>query len=313
MKQVYQASGSNTEWRTLIKASLKSFSQIMFIENAVAGLIILIGILVASVSVGIVAFLSALIAACVGRIGGADKGLVNQGLIGFNSVLSGMALFLYMTGGQRWIIALVGAAVTAIFSAAMMHMMRNTGLPVFTFPFVVWTWLILLASYRQGMFQLNQALVPQNLTQWEWQKSGAIDWIQGLVNGIGSVYFQNNIFSVVLILIGVSWANLKIGMYTVIGAIIAGLAAYGLGAEISLLNSGVYVFNAVLTFIAVGMIFVSNSRLAPVTGILAALVSIPITAGMSSFLLPFGLSPLSMPFVLVTWVFLASRKVLPNW
>lgn len=57
MKQVYQASGSSTEWRTLIEASLKSFSQIMFIENAIAGLIILIGILIASVPVGIVAFL----------------------------------------------------------------------------------------------------------------------------------------------------------------------------------------------------------------------------------------------------------------
>ncbi|MCY8353618.1 urea transporter [Bacillus haynesii] len=36
----------------------------------------------------------------------------------------------------------------------------------------------------------------------------------------------------------------------------------------------------------------------------------PITAGLSTYLLPYGLPVLTMPFVLCSWLFLGARKVL---
>ena len=69
---------------------------------------------------------------------------INQGLFGYNSVLTGMALALFLSGPYMWIIALVGSAVAAIFTATMMHFMQKTEIPILTFPFIVLTWFILL-------------------------------------------------------------------------------------------------------------------------------------------------------------------------
>ncbi|GGH21419.1 hypothetical protein GCM10008013_19300 [Paenibacillus segetis] len=139
-----------------------------------------------------------------------------------------------------------------------------------------------------------------------------MDWIHGLVNGIGQVYFQDRLWSGILILFGVFWADWKLGLYAVIGSFVALLTAYGLGAEVSLLNSGLYGFNAVLTILAVGAVFSTKNILVPVTGIIASVLTVLITAGVDTWLVPYGLPTLTMPFVLCTWLFLAARKVLPR-
>ena len=104
---------------TFIAASLKGISQVILIENAITGLLILIAITIDSYYLGIIALLSAIIGTLVGKFGGADEKTINQGLFGYNSVLTGMALALFLSGPYMWIIALVGAAVAAIFTATM--------------------------------------------------------------------------------------------------------------------------------------------------------------------------------------------------
>ncbi|WP_229753321.1 urea transporter [Paenibacillus segetis] len=297
---------------SLISVTFKGISQVILIENAVTGFIILIAIMLSSISLGSIVFLSAVMATLIGRFGGADKTIINQGLLGYNPVLAGIALFLNLEGGLRWVFALAGAAVATLFTAAMMHLMRNTKIPVLTFPYIILTWFLFLASYQLEMFQLSPSLVPQDLSHWLLHPGGTMDWIHGLVNGIGQVYFQDRLWSGILILFGVFWADWKLGLYAVIGSFVALLTAYGLGAEVSLLNSGLYGFNAVLTILAVGAVFSTKNILVPVTGIIASVLTVLITAGVDTWLVPYGLPTLTMPFVLCTWLFLAARKVLPR-
>ncbi len=89
--------------------SLKGISQVILIENAVTGAIILLAIMISSFSLGVIAMLSAMIGTLLGKFGGADKEIVNQGLFGFNSVLTGMALYLFLTGPYHWVLSLTGA------------------------------------------------------------------------------------------------------------------------------------------------------------------------------------------------------------
>ena len=129
-------------------ASLKGISQVILIENVISGVMILLAITISSYVLGIITLLSAIIGTFIGKIGGADKKSVSQGLFGYNSVLTGIALTVYLNGPYQWIIALIGAAVAAILTAALMHVMRNTEIPILTFPFIILTWFILLVSYR---------------------------------------------------------------------------------------------------------------------------------------------------------------------
>jgi urea transporter len=294
-------------------ASLKGISQVLFIENAISGFIILIAITIASFPLGIIAFLSSLIGLLVAKIGGAQENSICTGMYGYNSVLTGMAIALFLTGPSKWIIALVGAAIAAIFSAMMMHFMKNVALPILTFPFIILTWFLLLASYRLKVFHLSESLVPKSLSHWELNIKGEIDWMVGFFDGIGQIFFLDHALSGALLFIAVFWAGWKLGAYAVIGNAVALLMAYGLGAEHSLILIGLYGYNAILTCMAVTMVYGTNSnRFRIISGIVAACLTVPLAGSISTWLLPYGLPPLTLPFVLSTWLFLGARKVLPN-
>jgi urea transporter len=294
----------------LIISSLKGISQVILIENALSGLIILVAITIASYTLGIIAFFSAIIGTFIGKLGGAEQESVNQGLYGYNSVLTGMALSLFLRGESRWAIALVGAAIAAIFTAAMMHFMRQTGIPILTFPFIILTWFFLLTTYKLVSFELSSELAPQSLSHWNLNIEGETNWINGAMNGIGQVFFLNHTFSGILLFIALFLAGWKFGLFAVIGNIVALLTSYGLGGEHQLIFLGLYGYNAILTIIAVSVVFKEENRTGLLMGIFAACLTVPITAGMSTWLLPYGLPALTMPFVLCTWLFLGARKVL---
>ena len=297
----------------LITASLKGISQVILIENAITGLIILMAITFSSYYLGIISLLSAIIGTLVGKFGGANEKSINQGLVGYNSVLTGMALALFLTGPYMWIIALVGAAVAAIFTATIMHFMKESELPILTFPFIILSWFMLLASYKLKGLSLGSTLVPQDLTHWELDIEGKVNFSEGIFSGIGQVFFLDNTISGILIFIAVFWASRKIGLYAVIGNVAAVIISYVLGGEHTLIMEGLYGYNAILTIIAVSAVFNSeHNRFAPLSGIIAACLTVPITAGLSTWLLPYGLPALTMPFVLCSWLFLGARKFLPK-
>ncbi|TWJ45713.1 Urea transporter [Bacillus paralicheniformis] len=297
----------------LITASLKGISQVILIENVMTGFLILIAITIFSYYLGIIALLSAIIGTLAGKLGAADEKIINEGLLGYNSVLTGIALASFLTGPYMWLVALIGSALAAIFTAAMMHFTKRTEVPILTFPFVILTWFILLASYKLNGVKLSSALIPQDLTHWELKRAGEVNLVDGVFHGIGQVFFLNNTVSGILIFLAVFWAGRKLGLYAVIGNAVAIIIAFLLGGERSLITLGLYGYNAILTILAVSAVFKSeHNRFAFLSGIISACLTVPITAGLSTYLLPYGLPALTMPFVLCSWLFLGARKVLPN-
>lgn len=264
------------------------------------------------VSLGIIVLLSAMIGTWIGYMGGKDEATVNQGIFGYNSVLAGIALFLFLGGDLRWVIALTGAAIVTLITAAMMYVLRDSALPVLTLPYILLTWSTLLASYYLGTFQLSPELVPQDLTHWHFEQGEKVELLDGLIDGIGQMYFQEYIWSGVLILVGIFWASRRLGLYAVVGTIVAWLTAYGLGAKVTMLNLGLYGFNGVLTILAVSGVYNIRRRLGLLMGMISTILTVPLTAGIATFLSPYGLTTLTLPFVLVTWLFIAARKILPK-
>lgn len=301
----------NQNIKAIILNSLKGISQVIFIENALSGVIILIAISMSSWLLGLFALLSSIIGTLTGKICGANEDSLNIGLFGYNSVLTGMALTLFLTGSTRWVIALVCAAITAILVAAMMHIMEKTDIRILTFPYIIITWIMLLVPYRLESFKLSNSLVPQSLSQWRLHIEGETDWIEGIFSGIGQIFFIDNSFSGFLILVAVFVAGWRLCLYTLGGSILGLLIAFALGGEYSLIFSGLFGYNAVLACLAVAVVFNEDKhRFAPISGIFAAIFTVPLIASIDTFLLPYGLPALSMPYVLSTWIFLGARKVL---
>ncbi len=296
-----------------IIASVKGISQIVLIENVITGLIILAAITVASFFLGMITFLSVVIGTLVAIIGGADKKAIHSGLFGYNSALTGLALALFLTGPYNWIIALIGAGLASIVTAALMHMIKRTTIPILTFPFVIITWFMLLISYKLDVFQLSSSLAPGTLSNWTLVISGDVDVVTGFVLGIAQIFFLDNILSGILLFIALFWAGWRFGIYAIIASAFALLTAFLLGAEHDLISLGLYGYNAILTIIAVSIIFKENeNRFAFISGLVGAGLTILITASLSTWLVPYGLPALTMAFVLSSWIFLGARKVMPN-
>lgn len=298
---------------SFLEESLKGISQIIFIENTITGLLILLAIFVSSLPLGIIALVSAMIGTLVAKVGGTDKTLVSQGLMGYNSVLTGLALQLFLTGPHAWIVAVVGAAVAAIFTATLMHFIGHIGIPILTLPFILLTWFILLASYKFDSIILGDSLVPQSLANWELHVAGKIDLLDVTFNGIGQIFFLTETIPGILLFIAVFWASRKMGIYAIIGNAVAFLTALTMGGEHTLIILGLYGYNAILTILAVSAVFnTKENRYAPITGLIAACITVPLTASVSIWLLPYGLPALTMPFVLSTWLILGARKIMPK-
>ncbi|MFP3668473.1 urea transporter [Priestia sp. SIMBA_032] len=302
---------TNNPVLAFIKILFRGISQVILIENAISGALITVAIMISSYSLGLITIISSIIGTTVARIGGADKKSIDQGLFGYNSVLTGIALALFLDGSYRWLIALVGAAVASIVTAMMIHIMKNTQIPVLTSPFIIVTWLTLLASYKLNAFKLSSSLVPQDLTHWKLNIAGNINWIEGIFSGIGQVFFLDNTLSGIILFISVFLCNWKYGLIAIIGNAVALCVAYTLEAEHSLILKGLYGYNAILAILAVCI--VSNSPLKKykfLAGIMAAILTVPLAASISILLMPYGLPALTMPFVLSSWLIIGARNTL---
>lgn len=296
---------------SFILASFKGVSQVLLIENAISGFIITAAIMAANFSLGIITLLSAMIGTWIGFALVKDKAPVKQGLFGYNSVLTAIALTLFLDGVESWGIALAGAALAALVTAACMYMMRNSTLPILTLPFVVLTWLLLLASSSLEVFKQPSKIEDIGAANFSQLFEEPLQLWEGFLNGIGQVYLQDNMWTGLFILVAIFWASRRMGLYTVIGTIVAWLTAYGFGADVTMLNLGLYGYNAVLTILAVSAVFhTKDSKL--LTGIIAAIITIPMTAALGVLFMPYGISPLTMPFILVTWIFIAARNIMPK-
>ena len=161
----------------LISSSLKGFSQVILVDNAFSGLLILIGITLHSPVLGLMAFLSSLVGTITAQYCGGDSSMIRAGIYSFNSVLSGIAATLFLTGDTRWLIALLAAAVAALSMAMLAKWFAKLGVPVLTIPFVLITWIGLLVAYRTDVLNMDPGFVASSPARWNLPTEGTPDFI----------------------------------------------------------------------------------------------------------------------------------------
>lgn len=307
-------------WQTLnfnrsqkfMSISLKGFSQVMLMENALSGGLILLGITIHSPLLGLIALISSMIGTLVGKRWSKDKLAVQQGIYGFNSILCGIAVVLFLQSDWRWLIVPFAAAIATFVMMALQKMLASWKIPILTYPFLLVTWIGLLITYKIDGLHINPTFVTTSPAKWNLPIEGTPHFFIGLIKGVGEVFIIDSIWAGSLILIALFVAGWRFGMYAIGGTFISWITALSLGVDTESLNLGLYNYNAVLTMIAVGLVFDEKKRYFPLVGVFAAAVTVPITAGIEILLLPLGLPALTSPFVISTWLFLMIRKAIPK-
>jgi urea transporter len=124
-----------------------SISQVFVKADGIAALLILIGLAVGSLWAAAYALAAALISVIVAHLLGAESQLITGGLVGFNPILTAIALgtVFYRPGLRSALYALLGTIVTVLVQGAMVATVTPFAIPTLTAAFVLITWLFLLA------------------------------------------------------------------------------------------------------------------------------------------------------------------------
>ncbi|EGD53856.1 urea transporter [Gordonia neofelifaecis] len=127
-----------------VHAALTGISQVVLIDSPVAGLLILIGLTIANWKVGVAAILGSAASAGFAWLIGEAPLDDYHGLDSYSSVLVAIAMACVFLSGKwsPWVMALIGA----VLAAALEQLLLETEVPLFTWPYVLVTWLLLIVA-----------------------------------------------------------------------------------------------------------------------------------------------------------------------
>jgi urea transporter len=300
-----------------LDVNLRSTGQVMLQDNPLTGLIFLAAIAWASHAAGVpriaVAGILALVVANLTALWlRVDAASLHSGIYGYNGILVGLALATFLSpNALMWVYVVLGAAVSVIAMLGIANTVKPLGLSSLTFPFVITTWLLLLASY--GFSGLGGTALPSGGVVTAFQPYEAdplrlVDLVHGVLQSISQVFLKGNGVAALLLLIGLAVNSLPAAGFALAGAILAVLAAHLFGAESELITGGLLGFSPVLTAIALGTVFYRPSWRVATYAMLGTLVTVIAQAALNVALTPLAIPALTAPFVLVTWIFLLPRR-----
>lgn len=279
---------------------LRSAGQIMLQENAVTGLLFLIGIFYGSLFMGLAAVLSITCGTTTAQILKYDQSEIEKGLYGFSAALVGVALVLFFKPVLiLWIFIIAGSVAAAM----LQHFFIEKKIPVFTLPFVLVTWVIIFLI-RNTYPQL--ASIPVVVTL-----SGSENFSFPF-RSFGQVIFQSSVFSGIIFFVAVFINSPTSAMYALAASVLAAVLSYFYAAPVTDIEMGLFGYNAVLCAI----VFAGNKTTDAIWVVLSVVLSVIIGLIMFSH----HLTQLTFPFVsasctgllvknLTTKVFVIKNKI----
>jgi urea transporter len=270
----------------LLKVFFRGIGQVMLQKNALTGLLFLAGLFYSSWLMGLCAILGSAISLLAAITLNYDKHQINDGLYGFNGALVGIALTFYFEFNLLLIALIV---IGAIVSSILMNLMLRNKLPAYTFPFILTTWILIFIIRCFDLIPLR-ILEPLFATQ--------PDFIFAVSMGFGQVMFQASIVTGIIFFLAIIVNSRRAAFFALGGAVIGALVAFAISLPLSMINYGLFGYNAVLC----GIAFADKKKLSWLFALISIGLSVGITFGMPAF-------ALTAPFVVATWITLSIRKI----
>jgi urea transporter len=298
-----------------VDINLRGAGQVMFQNNPLTGLIFLLGI-------GWGAFASGTGAVAIGAVIGlvvatitaiamkVDATSLRSGLFGYNGVLVGAALPTFLQiNATMWCVLIFAAAASVVVMLAIANVVKTWNVSALTAPFVLTTWLFLLASYAlAGLPEsgLPHPGLPQPVAASAGLGSDAI--VTASLRGISQVFLIGNVVTGCVFILALAVNSVWAAVAAFVGSAIAAAVALAAGASPQVVAAGLFGFSPVLTAVAVATVFYSPGPRVIGYAIGGAIFTVFAQAALDVALRPLGIPTLTAPFVLATWMFLLPRR-----
>lgn len=287
---------------------LRGIGQAVFQNNPISGAVILGAIFYNSWIYGTVCLFGTVISTSTALLLKADKGMIKDGLFGFNGALIAIALVAYtsqnfttgnMPNPHLWLYIVLCSIFTTVLVPAFGAVLGPHKVPGLTMPFVLATWFFLGALLQFSTIDVSSALKPTLPSDYTGPRPDYtwITWFHGITMGIAEIFFQDNWVTGVVILIGIAF-NTRIGaLMALMGSTLAVVSAVIYGAHDEAIRDGLFGYNAALTAMALGGFFLVLNLPGFIYTVIGVLVTARVWASLGVFLEPSGMPVLTFAFV----------------
>ena len=293
---------------------LRGVGNVVLQDNALTGLLVIVGIAVNSWTAAVDFLIGAAIATLVAMWFKADKHAIEHGMFAFSGGYVGLlvgvfaAPELHVLSAELLLFVVMGGILAVPLTAGLNLAFAKLNLSATALPILILLW-ALLAGILYTDLPAN-SVAPQILPTSP-DKAAPYSWetfVFGTLNGLGQIFAQVNPLTGALMLVGIL-INSRIGGLMVM---VAGLLSVGLGwllgYDEATIRHGVISFNPILTAMALGGFFLYFNGWTVIYALLGGLLSIWAFLAFAALLNPLGLPALTIGFVVVTWIMLLGAQ-----
>jgi len=298
-----------------VDACLRGPAQVVLQNNPLTGLLVLVAIawgafengqprILGGAVLGLVVGTATAVALRV------DEPSLRKGLFGFSPLLTGIAVPTFLDDRPlMWLYLVLGAVATTVVTLALNAIFKTWGLTAFTMPFVLTTWVLLLAAYQFDRFTVLTNLKPMFPGEGQ-LTDGRFTWdlVPTFLRGVSQVYLIDSWVTGLIILVALLVNSRWSALFAVIGTVGATLLALWFGADATSLDKGLFGFNAVLTAIAVGAVLHRPGALVTVYTLFGIALTLFVQMSLTSMLTPLAIPVLTAPFNIATWLLLLPKR-----
>lgn len=284
---------------------LRGVSQVLLQNNVYAGILVIAGIFLSSISAGIAALIGAITCTLLATLMGVNKVALKNGLYGYNGILVALALHNFFEPTAITYSSIVFAsALSIIFVEASTRVLEKLNIPALTFPFVAITYTFLLVGLKIE--------IPKRLSEPDSSLSAIPSVFEGTILGISQIFFQTKILTGIFLIIALCICSRRACVFAIFGSLIGALFAYTMNAPDQLIRSGTFGFNSALTAIALEL-FIKDVNIRTIIYIFFSLIlTIAIQVALEMIFKSISIPVLTMPFVVATWIFYLATPHIPR-
>ena len=238
-----QINGTMPEWSdraeqlpaiAFVDSCLRGVGQVCFMNNPITGLLILVAMCVGELWLGFAGALGLVVSTAAAIVIGMDRGAIRAGLYGFNGVLVGAGLSLFLQPDwdvlvMVWIV--VGAFFSTILHAALANVFLGAwAVPPFTLAFNFITLIFLIGALNFANGRVGGLIAPADAQVTQGEVSNALrsaadaataNNIEGVLNavlrGISQLFFANSIVAGIIIIVGIAVCSRIAAVFALVG------------------------------------------------------------------------------------------------
>jgi urea transporter len=315
-----------------VDSCLRGVGQVCFMNNPITGLAILVAMFVGEVWLGFAGVLGLVVSTLAAIAIGMDRAAIRAGLFGFNGVLvgAGMSLFLQPDwSGVVMVWIVVGAFLSTVLHAALANVFIGAWkVPPFTLAFNFMTLLFLVGALQYANGKVGGLVAPADAQVTAGSVSNTLrsaadaassNNVEGVLNailrGISQLFFANSVVSGIIIVAGLAVCSRIAAIFALVGSTVGMLTGLAVGASGVAIYNGLWGFNSFDAALAVGGVFFVLTLRSGVLAVACAVLAALLFGAIASLFTPWGLPALTLPFVFATLAFVllkdASTKLVP--